>query len=90
MLVIGAGFGRTGTLSFKAALEILGFGPCHHMIDGNTIDMIKGRTEPHRLDALFIKPFLVAKNNQFGDFIALNEAKSHAEQDKILKVFTIF
>lgn len=29
--VIGAGFGRTGTLSFKAALEELGFGPCYHM-----------------------------------------------------------
>lgn len=29
--VIGAGFGRTGTLSTKLALEILGLGPCHHM-----------------------------------------------------------
>ncbi|MEQ9490013.1 MAG: sulfotransferase [Alphaproteobacteria bacterium] len=29
--VIGAGFGRTGTLSIKMALEQLGFGPCHHM-----------------------------------------------------------
>lgn len=31
--VIGAGLPRTGTLSLKAALEILGFGPCHHMYD---------------------------------------------------------
>ncbi|MEZ5243987.1 MAG: sulfotransferase [Acidimicrobiales bacterium] len=31
--VIGAGFGRTGTLSMKAALEQLGFGPCHHMLE---------------------------------------------------------
>lgn len=31
MKVIGAGFGRTGTLSLKAALEELGFGPCYHM-----------------------------------------------------------
>ena len=31
--VIGAGFGRTGTLSMKLALEALGFGPCHHMAD---------------------------------------------------------
>lgn len=31
--VIGAGFGRTGTLSMKLALETLGFGPCHHMAD---------------------------------------------------------
>ncbi len=29
--VIGAGFGRTGTESLKAALEILGLGPCYHM-----------------------------------------------------------
>jgi hypothetical protein len=31
--VIGAGFGRTGTLSLKAALERLGFGPCYHMVE---------------------------------------------------------
>ena len=31
--VIGAGFGRTGTLSIKAALEELGFGPCYHMTE---------------------------------------------------------
>jgi hypothetical protein len=29
--VVGAGFGRTGTLSLKLALERLGLGPCHHM-----------------------------------------------------------
>ena len=29
--VIGAGFGRTGTVSLKVALEQLGFGPCYHM-----------------------------------------------------------
>jgi hypothetical protein len=29
--VIGAGLGRTGTLSLKLALEHLGFGPCYHM-----------------------------------------------------------
>ncbi|HPG27419.1 MAG: sulfotransferase [Spirochaetaceae bacterium] len=29
--IIGAGFGRTGTVSMKAALEQLGFGPCYHM-----------------------------------------------------------
>src|SRR4029079_18761567 len=35
--VIGAGFGRTGTDSMREALNLLGFGPCHHMrevIDG--------------------------------------------------------
>jgi len=31
--VIGAGFGRTGTLSLKVALEQLGSGPCYHMME---------------------------------------------------------
>jgi hypothetical protein len=31
--IIGPGFGRTGTKSTKDALEILGFGPCHHMYE---------------------------------------------------------
>ncbi|MCB1489899.1 MAG: sulfotransferase family protein [Bauldia sp.] len=31
--VIGAGFGRTGTMSAKLALEELGLGPCFHMAD---------------------------------------------------------
>jgi hypothetical protein len=31
--VIGAGFGRTGTLSLKLALEQLGLGPCYHMVE---------------------------------------------------------
>ena len=31
--VISAGFGRTGTTSLKAALEILGFGRCYHMTE---------------------------------------------------------
>jgi hypothetical protein len=31
--VIGSGFGRTGTMSTKTALEQLGLGPCHHMIE---------------------------------------------------------
>lgn len=29
--IIGSGFGRTGTRSLKDALDLLGFGPCHHM-----------------------------------------------------------
>jgi len=29
--VFSAGFGRTGTMSLKLALEELGLGPCHHM-----------------------------------------------------------
>jgi hypothetical protein len=31
--VVGAGFGRTGTLSLKNALEKLGCGPCYHMME---------------------------------------------------------
>jgi len=31
--VIGAGYGRTGTLSLKRALELLGYNKCHHMIE---------------------------------------------------------
>lgn len=31
--VIGAGYGRTGTLSLKSALETLGFGPCYHAVE---------------------------------------------------------
>jgi hypothetical protein len=31
--VIGSGFGRTGTMTTKLALEQLGFGPCHHMTE---------------------------------------------------------
>jgi len=33
--VIGTGFGRTGTDSMREALTILGFGPCHHMLEVN-------------------------------------------------------
>ncbi|GEB50180.1 sulfotransferase family protein [Streptomyces cacaoi] len=33
MDVIGAGYGRTGTLSMQAALKRLGFDPCHHMAE---------------------------------------------------------
>jgi len=31
--IIGAGFGRTGTLSLKFALEELGFNKCYHMME---------------------------------------------------------
>jgi hypothetical protein len=29
--LIGAGLGRTGTMSLKAALDAIGYGPCYHM-----------------------------------------------------------
>jgi Sulfotransferase domain len=31
--LIGAGYGRTGTLSLKLALEQIGYGPCYHMTE---------------------------------------------------------
>ena len=31
--VVGAGFGRTGTLSLKNALEKIGYDPCYHMLE---------------------------------------------------------
>ncbi len=31
--IIGSGLGRTGTKSMQTALNRLGFGPCHHMIE---------------------------------------------------------
>lgn len=31
--IVGAGLGRTGTMSLKLALEQLGFDPCHHMAE---------------------------------------------------------
>ena len=33
LAVIGAGFGRTGTLSLKTALDEIGFSPCEHMTE---------------------------------------------------------
>jgi hypothetical protein len=31
--IVGTGLGRTGTKSMQTALGILGFGPCHHMVE---------------------------------------------------------
>lgn len=31
--IVGSGFGRTGTMSMKDALGVLGFGPTHHMVE---------------------------------------------------------
>ncbi len=52
MKVIGAGFGRTGTLSLKAALEKLGYGPCYHMteIPGKPEHAAFWEALPDRLD----------------------------------------
>ena len=44
--VIGAGFGRTGTLSTKAALEALGLAPCYHFVE--ILQPRPGHNEGHR------------------------------------------
>lgn len=41
--VIGAGFGRTGTDSMREALNLLGFGPCHHMFEVTDNPLMKSR-----------------------------------------------
>jgi hypothetical protein len=45
--VIGSGFGRTGTMSTKIALELLGFGPCHHMVE-----VIENPSQPAKWKAI--------------------------------------
>jgi sulfotransferase family protein len=59
MKLIGAGLGRTGTMSLKFALEHIGFGPCYHMIEfmahvprdlPRWLDVIDGRPD---WDAVF-------------------------------------
>jgi len=58
MKVIGAGFGRTGPTSLKAALEKLGFGPCYHMTEvfahpaHEAVCSAAGRGEPADLEAV--------------------------------------
>ena len=58
--VIGVGWGRTGTLSTKLALERLGIGPCHHMVEVFDADAdhvrawrAVARGEPTDLDELY-------------------------------------
>jgi hypothetical protein len=41
--VVGTGFGRTGTDSMREALNILGFGPCHHMFEVTDNPLMKSR-----------------------------------------------
>ena len=52
--VIGAGLGRTGTLSLKAALEELGFAKCYHMTEvlgaGTTAQTWDAATRGERVD----------------------------------------
>ena len=45
---IGAWLPRTGTLSQKGALEMLGFGPCYHMVNVLTDLPLSRRLEAAR------------------------------------------
>lgn len=47
--VIGAGFGRTGTDSMREALNLLGQGPCHHMME------VMAHEDQKRLWRAFVK-----------------------------------
>jgi hypothetical protein len=59
LALIGAGLGRTGTLSLKAALERIGYGPCYHMIEVLTAPergrhwLQPTRSGSHDWDAIF-------------------------------------
>eukprot|EP00931_Biecheleriopsis_adriatica_P080852 TRINITY_DN54199_c0_g1_i1.p1 TRINITY_DN54199_c0_g1~~TRINITY_DN54199_c0_g1_i1.p1 ORF type:complete len:285 (+),score=66.64 TRINITY_DN54199_c0_g1_i1:45-899(+) len=52
LLVLGAGHGRTGTDSMKAALELLGLGPTYHMkevlgVSGNSVNLAHKELHMH-------------------------------------------
>ena len=56
--VIGPSFGRTGTMSFKAALDELGFGPTYHMTEVYENDHVEAWTAaingaPLDIDGIF-------------------------------------
>lgn len=61
--VIGAGWGRTGTMSLKTALEILGYGSCYHMVENiNNNDnkfwiRVSDKLE-YDFDEVFVRPEL--------------------------------
>lgn len=57
MKIIGAGLPRTGTLTLKIALEMLGAGPCYHMVNILTdmslvprwVDALDGRADWNKI-----------------------------------------
>src|SRR5262245_27732505 len=59
--VIGAGLGRTGTLSLKTALNLLGLGTCYHMQEvrknpghiEHWLRIAGGDTSKERFDTVF-------------------------------------
>lgn len=61
LALIGAGLGRTGTLSLKVALERIGYGPCYHMLEifasperaGHWLEQTRSGSRSHDWDAIF-------------------------------------
>ena len=53
LIIVGTGLGRTGTKSLQSALNMLGLGPCHHMVEvfaqpqsaGLWVEAAKGRPD---------------------------------------------
>jgi hypothetical protein len=60
--VIGTGFGRTGTDSMREALDMLGFGPCHHMYEVNSNE------EQKRLWRAFVQDAPTSWNQLFAGY----------------------
>ena len=86
--VVGAGFGRTGTLSLKHALERLGFGACYHMLEvarnhpeHRALWSAARRGEPVDWDALF-EGYRAAVDWPACDF--WRELAAHYPQSKVL------
>lgn len=85
--VVGAGFGRTGTLSIKHALERLGFDKCYHMLEvgghpgHRALWSAARRGEPVDGDALF-EGYRAAVDWPSCDF--WRELADHYPQSKVL------
>jgi hypothetical protein len=62
--VIGTGFGRTGTDSMREALDMLGFGPCHHMYEVNSNE------EQKRLWRAFVKGAATGWDQLFAGYVS--------------------
>ena len=83
LIVFGAGFGRTGTMSLKVALETLGVGPCHHMAEGEDFMSDKFRTFKFKEKNW---SFEVINYGQLGKWIDIeHSAQTQDEKDEILK-----
>ena len=57
IVLIGAGFGRTGTASTKKALELLDIGPTHHMVEVTSCTVCV-YTHTHTHTHIYPMPFM--------------------------------